>query len=312
MNIVVEGGGIKVISAIGCLKYFEQHDIIFKKFAGSSMGALIVFFMVIGLDSKELEKILLETNIANWVTDSLNISLPYNLVRHYGLHSGKNFTTQLNVLLAKKGFEKDITFAKLYEKTKKELVITGTCVNKRDTEYFNRFTTANMSVVLAIRISISLPIYFYPVEMNGCLYVDGGVLNNFPLYYFENEHYKLKCSHRTLNEIHENHENSENLDKIKTDKVITVGIKMIEENEKPDDILFHGTDKINNVTEFAMSIINGVSTKLEASIIKPGFWNSVIQVHVPVIDIMTFTLTPELLKLLINAGYNGTKLFYEK
>jgi NTE family protein len=38
-----------------------------------------------------------------------------------------------------------------------------------------------MSVRLAIRISISVPIVFTPVLYNNNYYVDGGVINNFPM-----------------------------------------------------------------------------------------------------------------------------------
>jgi predicted acylesterase/phospholipase RssA len=38
-----------------------------------------------------------------------------------------------------------------------------------------------MSVVTAVRISMSIPVFFTPVLYNNCYYVDGSITNNFPI-----------------------------------------------------------------------------------------------------------------------------------
>lgn len=40
-----------------------------------------------------------------------------------------------------------------------------------------------MSVIVAVRISMSIPIIFTPVLYNSNYYIDGGVVNNFPINY---------------------------------------------------------------------------------------------------------------------------------
>ncbi|MDO7206006.1 patatin-like phospholipase family protein [Paraclostridium bifermentans] len=44
----------------------------------------------------------------------------------------------------------------------------------------------------AVRMSVSIPLYFYPVELKydnkSCFVVDGGLLSNFPIWIFD---YKL-------------------------------------------------------------------------------------------------------------------------
>ena len=51
-----------------------------------------------------------------------------------------------------------------------------------------------MSVSLAIRISMSIPILFSPVEHKGYLYTDGCVLDNFPIHIFPNDETTLGVS----------------------------------------------------------------------------------------------------------------------
>ncbi len=70
----------------------------------------------------------------------------------------------------------------------KELMVTGVRLTKDDTgviEYFNADKTPDMEVATAVRISVSIPYFFKPVEHNGHLYIDGGCLDNFPIGQFD-------------------------------------------------------------------------------------------------------------------------------
>ena len=42
-----------------------------------------------------------------------------------------------------------------------------------------------MSVIDSILISCCFPVVYAPIKFNNCLYVDGGVLANYPIEYFE-------------------------------------------------------------------------------------------------------------------------------
>lgn len=78
----------------------------------------------------------------------------------------------------------DITLQELYEKTGNELVVTATCVNRRMQRFFHRNHHPDMPVVTAVRMSMSIPLFFVPLKFDGDYYVDGGLLNNFPLWVF--------------------------------------------------------------------------------------------------------------------------------
>jgi predicted acylesterase/phospholipase RssA len=81
----------------------------------------------------------------------------------------------------------DITFIELYNLTKKKLSIIGTNYTKIKEECFNHNNTPDMSVITALRISISIPIIFTPVKYNGDMYIDGCFKNGFPLDYCNKE-----------------------------------------------------------------------------------------------------------------------------
>ena len=78
-----------------------------------------------------------------------------------------------------------ITFKQLYEKTNKNLIVTGVCLNDISLHYFSNDNCPDMQVLTAIRISMSVPILFKPVHYDNKVWIDGGCLSNFPIELFD-------------------------------------------------------------------------------------------------------------------------------
>ena len=72
-------------------------------------------------------------------------------------------------------------FAKKFGEQGFDLIITGTNLNRMNTYYFSHITYPEMELRQAIRISASYPFVFVPVEFDGDLFIDGGVIDNYPL-----------------------------------------------------------------------------------------------------------------------------------
>jgi len=96
-NLVLSGGAFRSISLLGSIKYLEEINILkdFKNYIGTSAGAIILFFLLIGYSSNEINQILKEEykyltnfnfeNLSNIYTD-LGIddsSKNENLLRKY-------------------------------------------------------------------------------------------------------------------------------------------------------------------------------------------------------------------------------------
>ena len=73
----------------------------------------------------------------------------------------------------------DITFIELYNITKKNLSMIGTNYTKGTEVCFNHINYPTLSVIKAIRISISVPLLFTPVLYNNDYYVDGAIYLHF-------------------------------------------------------------------------------------------------------------------------------------
>jgi predicted acylesterase/phospholipase RssA len=84
-------------------------------------------------------------------------------------------------MLARTGFPPQTTFAELRARSGVTLVLTGYNVLRTSTEAFDHVTHPDMAVLLAARITISIPLYFRPVEFDGQIYIDGGVLEPTPV-----------------------------------------------------------------------------------------------------------------------------------
>ena len=173
-TICLSGGGIKGFSFIGVLEYLEQKKIInfslIKNYVGTSIGAIISFLLSLKYSVFELKEFILNFNFSV-------------LINNINIDDGNKIMYIIQSFLNNKYSIQDITFKEHYELTNIKLNIIGTNYTKSVEELFNYIKTPNMSVLIAIRISISIPLVFTPVLYNDNYYVDGALTNNFPLNY---------------------------------------------------------------------------------------------------------------------------------
>lgn len=193
-NLVFGGGGVRCLSYISALKILTKYNILnnIKLIIGTSGGAFIALLYCIGYTGQELENIFLNFNISKyeWINEQ-NI---YNFINTFGINNGDGITQCLSIFLKHKNIHTNITFKELYDITKIELVISGTNLTTHCTDYFNYHTTPNMNIILAIRISSCFPLYLIPIKYNNDLYIDGGLLDNMPLYNINiNEYNNTLC-----------------------------------------------------------------------------------------------------------------------
>ena len=185
--LVISGGGIKGLCGLGSLKCLIDNNIITKPkiMAGSSVGAVICFLFNIGYDPKNIYEILEQIDFKKLV--KYNEPENYFTNMCFGIGSPEPILQSIYGFMKKKGINKKITFKELYEKTSTKLIITGTCLNDTSVKYFSVDTYPNLSILKAIRISIGIPLIFRPYEFDNKLWVDGSVMNNFPIDIFDKQ-----------------------------------------------------------------------------------------------------------------------------
>ncbi len=184
--LIISGGGLKGLAALGCLKYLIEHEIIYKPdiLCGTSVGSIICFLLNIGYSPVHIYNVLESIDFNDFF--KYNIDDLFDDVC-FGLHTTDNIIMVINTFLKKKNISKNITFQQLYDLTKTKLIITGTCLNDATIHYFSVDNSPDMEILKAIRISISIPIFCKPYKYDGKIWIDGGCINNYPIDLFKDK-----------------------------------------------------------------------------------------------------------------------------
>ncbi|OGT60563.1 MAG: hypothetical protein A3F14_05955 [Gammaproteobacteria bacterium RIFCSPHIGHO2_12_FULL_43_28] len=218
-GLVFKGGGVKGLAYAGFAKVFERYGLLeeVKHVAGSSAGAIAALVVALGYEPDEISQLLNGLNIESFLEKENSWPItPDFLVKGKQawslltgkktyLTSGNKFLEWLEGIVEKKLGKRDATFkdlAEAIEKTKnrdgnskfKALYVTGTNISLSipECEVFSCETEPDMPLALAVRISGSVPFFFKQVTYKGRDYVDGGLLENLPLWIFDRRQFLPK------------------------------------------------------------------------------------------------------------------------
>ena len=184
-KIVFGGGFLKGYSLLGCIKYLIENSINkqITTIIGSSAGALCATCLCLDYSIKDIDYLVKELNFTDYENFSTENIL--NFTVHFGLDDGNKMIQLIKKIIAYKTKNCYITFSQLYKQNCKTLVITGTNLKTRCCEYFSHITTPDMPIWLALRISISFPIFYNKVEYNNNHYIDGAASSSCAIEFIE-------------------------------------------------------------------------------------------------------------------------------
>jgi NTE family protein len=204
-NLVLEGGGIRGLAYPGALQVLEEKSILknIESVAGTSAGAIIALMVGIGYNSHEIDSVFRSLKIQQF-NDGKNIfSKIRRLKKEYGIFKGDKFEKWLGRLIQNKTGDPNTTFFQLHQlhianSNFKDVYCTGTNLSKQKLQIFSWQHTPFMQLKTAIHISGSIPVYYKAVaidsgwnkvqannKINFDLYVDGGMINNYPINIFD-------------------------------------------------------------------------------------------------------------------------------
>lgn len=191
-NIVLEGGGNKGIAYCGAVRVLEELGLWpqVKRLAGASAGAMTAALLAVGYNSYQLEDFLSQDLSQVFLDHKCGYcSLLPNILTGFGWNPGNRIYKWFGEKLYDKCGNADITFREVHEKFNRELCIVVTNLNQMTTEYCHPKTTPDMAVRLAVRMSMAIPGLFrattYTNHGQTDVYVDGGVLCNYPIHCFD-------------------------------------------------------------------------------------------------------------------------------
>lgn len=281
-----------------------------KRYAGSSAGAIVAAVLAIGYTPSEIHNLFCYVEWTKFKDKSFfNFLNIYRFLKKFGFCKGDEFMNWIGKAIETKTGDKDYTFIDLFTEQNKVLVVTGMCVNKRELHFYHYQSTPNMPIRLAVRISMGLPFLFSAINWKGDTLIDGGTLNNYPIYVFDNDSITRRDGEVSLpQKVY-----GEELDPNKLPKKIkTIGIKLLDQYEVNKTNLYSYNKKINNILDFTTEIINSLLLQIERLHVGKNYWERTIIIHTGSIDTVDLEITSEQKKYLIDQGYLGAKKFFEK
>jgi NTE family protein len=157
-GIVLSGGGIRCVAHIGFLKALEQNGIFPTHIAGTGTGAIVGALYAAGYHPDEILEFFQKNSVVfQWSKMTIKKSGILDTDKYHG------------ILFPYLGY---ITF----EQLPKQLFVTATNVLQGLGHLFEKG-----EVIKPVLASSALPPVFSPVEINKELYMDGSVMNNFPV-----------------------------------------------------------------------------------------------------------------------------------
>jgi NTE family protein len=224
-NLVLEGGGIRGFAYAGVFNVLENKGILqqVENVGGSSAGAIAGMLVCIGYSASEVDSLMTHLPVQKLNDGKGGIAGKYiRFKKSYGIYKGDAFEKWLKHLVAYKTGNALLTFEDLHRlhadnKLYKDFYCTGTNLSRQRLEVFSWQNTPNMPIALAARISGGIPLYFEPVALDNDLkkirkndstsfinyYVDGGMLNNYPIGMFDScdcgTHNPLFCDKAKFN-----------------------------------------------------------------------------------------------------------------
>ncbi|MRI01061.1 phospholipase [Kriegella sp. EG-1] len=157
IGLVLSGGGVKGIAHIGLIKALNEFNIDVGVISGSSAGALVGALYANGSSIDQMLAFFKETPLVKY--NFLTFAKPglIDTVKYYSLFL--------------KRFNNDS-----FQALNKKLFVTATNLQEGTQRQFH-----DGELIRALLASAALPPVFSPIEIQGELYADGGIMNNFPV-----------------------------------------------------------------------------------------------------------------------------------
>lgn len=205
-NLVFKGGGVRGIAYMGALKELERLGILerIEKVAGSSAGAIAALMVSLRLSADEIKSLFDTLNysrVPQTHAESQSRRLlsridltacSQRLIKEFGWYSSDYFYQWLQELIADvTSGSPRVTFADFKKSGYRDLYVVVSNMTKHQSEVMSAETTPHVAVADAVRMSISIPLFFNALRFNGekfgegDLYVDGGLFENYPLHIFD-------------------------------------------------------------------------------------------------------------------------------
>jgi NTE family protein len=193
-NLIFEGGGVKGIAYVGAMQVLHQRGVLsgVKRVGGASAGAINALIFGLGYGIDEQHQVMRSAEFRKFMDSSFGVIRDIRrLALHFGWYKGDFFSGWIGDLVRQKLGTEKATFGDLKAAGRPDVYMIGTNLSTGFSEVFSYERHAAMPVAEAVRISMSIPLFFAAVRHGPRqdVYVDGGVMLNYPVKLFDRMRY---------------------------------------------------------------------------------------------------------------------------
>ena len=189
--LVFAGGGVRGLAFVGALQHLrDERGIDFgarapavRDVAGVSIGSVFALMIVLGYAVPEITEVGASLRYA----DMMNPNPVRIFNGELSIDDGTKLRAFVDGLLARKGYQADVTFSQLLTCTGMNMHVVVTDLTNASVVHLSASSHPHMPVAKAMVASMSLPLVFPPVTVDGHQWADGGVMENFPIMRFTPE-----------------------------------------------------------------------------------------------------------------------------
>ncbi|MBD5296080.1 MAG: patatin-like phospholipase family protein [Bacteroides sp.] len=199
VGLVLSGGGAKGIAHIGVIKALEENDIAIDCVAGTSMGSIVGSLYACGYSPKEMMELIKSPIFQNCATGTIDPDYTYyfsqarptpawaNINLSFRDSVSNNIADQILPSSLINPLPMNMEFLKLFTPYSSQcgldfdrLMVPFRCVTS-DVYHKHKIVLRDGLLGRAVRASMSFPLVFRPIEIDGVLVYDGGIYDNFPV-----------------------------------------------------------------------------------------------------------------------------------
>jgi predicted acylesterase/phospholipase RssA len=182
-HIVISGGGHSILSFYGTMKesnknkYWDYKNI--ESIYGSSAGSIMAVILSLNIDWELLDNYFLNRPWEK--VFSLNFESLFSIFNNFGMFSNQVIIDLLNPLFKCNDIDINITIKELYDINHIDIHIITTELFNFESIDISHKTHPDWKVVDAVYASCAIPILFIPLKIDNTFYLDGGILNDYPI-----------------------------------------------------------------------------------------------------------------------------------
>lgn len=179
--IVLSSGGIRGLAFVGALLELKKKHMLkyVNEILGVSIGALFGLGLCLKYSIEEMY--MLGSNMDFTLLINIDPDLAFEYFEKFGVDDGSQLKKFVSSILKAKGYSINITFKELYEKTNYYFRCFATNLNNCTLKEFSYKKTPHEPVLFGVVASMSIPCFYIPQMKDNILYVDGAVLNSYPI-----------------------------------------------------------------------------------------------------------------------------------